>query len=139
MRRSQTSGLPVTFVISFSTRFALASSGPPGQALFSPFTPEKCVVEKLPTFWKYHYRVCPLQMAVSLLRSTKNKQNQYYCFSRLERSSCQNHVSYLSHIAIDQECTVAGELWLSSYISCYISFTKLNFSLIIKTRHPALL
>ena len=31
---------------------------------------------------------------------------------------------------LSQECKV--EIWLDSYISCYICFTKLNFSLIIE-------
>ena len=146
MRRLQTSGLPVTSFISCSTRFILALSGRPGHALFSPFTSEKCVVGKFPTFWEYHYRVYPLQMAGFFIEVNKKQAKSVLLFLTprkvLLSKSCFLFISYSNFRAqavykLGQECTV--ELWLGSYISCYISFTELNVSLIIKTRHPALL
>lgn len=53
--------------------------------------------------WISLQSVAPVRWQLSLLRSAKNKQNQYSCFSHLERSSTrnkQNNVSHLSNIAI---------------------------------------
>ena len=61
---------------------------------------KNALLENFPHFGDIITESTPFRWQVSLLRSTKSKQNRYYCFSRLERSSCQNHVSYLSHIAI---------------------------------------